>query len=167
MELHIGSHRWAYRSPDWPAAAVAGFVAGAVLMVLELLWVSLVVGASPWGTSSRIAAILMGPDALQSTGFSVGVVALALIIHYILGIAFGLVLCAILAPFHLDENLGIALTVGALFGLALYLFNFYGMTRLLPWFVEMRGMATLAAHVVFGMTTAAMYWKLKRPDANR
>jgi hypothetical protein len=167
MELHIGSHHWAYRSPDWPAAAVAGFVAGAGVMVLELLWVSLVVGASPWETTSKIAAMLMGPEVLQSTGFSVGVVTLALIIHYILGIAFGIVLCAILAPFHLDSNLAIALLVGALFGLALYLINFYGMTRLLPWFVEMRGMATLAAHLVFGMIAAAMYWKLKRPDANR
>jgi hypothetical protein len=167
MELRIGSHRWADRAPDWPAAAVAGFVAGAVLMVLELLWSSLVVGTSPWGTSHKIAAILRGADALRSTGFSVGVVALALVIHYILGIVFGMLLCAVIAPFRMDSSLGMALLVGALFGLALYLFDFYGMTRFLPWFVDMRGMATLAAHLIFGMTAAAMYWKLKRPDVER
>jgi hypothetical protein len=41
------------------------------------------------------------------------------------------------------------------------------MTFFLPWFVDMRGMATLAAHLIFGMTTATMYWKLKRPDVER
>jgi hypothetical protein len=167
MELHIGSHRWAHRAPDWAAAAVAGFVGGAALMVLELLWSSLVLGTSPWATSHKIAAILSGTDALRSTGFSVGVVALALVIHYILGIIFGMLLCAVIARLRMDSSLGPALFVGALFGLALYLFNFYGMTFFLPWFVDMRGMATLAAHLIFGMTTATMYWKLKRPDVER
>jgi hypothetical protein len=31
----------------------------------------------------------------------------------------------------------------------------------------MRGLATFVAHLVFGITAAAMYWKLKRPDAER
>lgn len=167
MELHLESHRWAHRAPDWPAAAVSGFVAGAVLMVLELLWSSFVAGTSPWDTSHKIAAILMGQEALQSSGFSVGIVALALIIHYLLGIAFGMVLCAVIAPFRLDSSIGLELLIGALFGVGLYLFNFYGMTRLLPWFTDMRGMATLVAHLIFGVTAAAMYWKLKRPDVER
>jgi hypothetical protein len=165
MELDIGSHRWEQRAPDWPAAAVAGFVAGAVLMVLELLWTSLILGISPWGTSHKIAAILMGPDALQSTGFSIGIVALALAVHYVLGIVFGVLLCAIIAPMRMDSSVGLALLVGAVFGMALYVFDFYGMTLFLPWFVDMRGLATLVAHLVFGMTAAAMYWKLKRPKA--
>jgi uncharacterized membrane protein len=167
MEVHIGSHRWEHRAPDWPAAAVSGFVAGAVLMVVELLWTSIILGISPWGTSHKIAAILMGADALQSTGFSIGSVALALAIHYVLGIVFGLLLCAVIAPMHMDSSLGLALLVGAVFGLALYVFNFYGMTFFLPWFVDMRGLATLVAHLVFGMTAAAMYWKLKPPDVER
>jgi hypothetical protein len=167
MELHTGSHHWAYRTPDWPAAAVSGFVAGAVLMVLELLWTALGQGVSPWPTTHKIAAILMGTDALQSTGFSVSVVALALVIHYVLGIVFGMILCAVIVPFHLEDSIGMALFVGALFGLVLYLFNFYVMTRFLPWFVDMRGVATFMAHVMFGMTAAAMYWKLKRPDVER
>jgi hypothetical protein len=167
MELDLSSHRWAHRAPDWPAAAVAGFVAGAVLMVLELLWSSLVVGTSPWIASRKIAAILMGTDVLQSTGFNLGAVALALVIHYVLGIVFGMILCALIAPFHMDSSLGLVLLTGAVFGLMLYVFNFYGMTRFLPWFVDMRGLATFVAHLVFGITAAAMYWKLKRPDGER
>jgi hypothetical protein len=167
MELHIGSHRWEHRAPDWPAAAVAGFVAGAVLMVLELLWTSLILDISPWGTSHKIAAILMGADALQSNGFSIGIVAVALAIHYVLGIVFGMLLCTVVAHTHMDSSVGLVLLAGAVFGLALYVFNFYGMTLFLPWFVDMRGLATLVAHLAFGMTAAAMYWKLKPPEAER
>ena len=66
MQLHMHSHQWEHRLPDWPAAAVSGFVAGAVLMVLELLWTTNVIGSSSWSTSHKIAAIVMGQDALQS-----------------------------------------------------------------------------------------------------
>ena len=60
MELHLdGVRRWARREPDWAAAAVSGFAAGAVLMVLELLWAG-ATGANVWDASHRIAAILVG-----------------------------------------------------------------------------------------------------------
>jgi hypothetical protein len=162
MELHIHSHRWERRVPDWTAAAVSGFAAGAVLMVLELLWSTIAMDASPWTASHMIAAITMGPDTLQSTDFSVGVVAVALITHYVLGIVFGMVLCAIIAPFHFDSSIGMVLLVGALFGLALYLFNFYVMVQFFTWFADMRGWPTLVAHLIFGMAAAVMYWKLER-----
>lgn len=166
MELHMHSHRWAQRMPDWPAAAVAGFAAGAILMVLELFWSTLIADASPWVVSHKIAAIAMGPAALQSTdfSFSLGVVAAALVTHYVLGIVLGLVLAAVIAPFHLDSSLGMVLLTGAVFGLAIYLLNFYGMIRFFPWFADMRGWATLAAHLIFGMAAAAMYWNFERVD---
>jgi hypothetical protein len=55
MELHMHSHRWEQRMPDWTVAAVSGFAAGAVLMVLELLWSTIIQGTSPWVTSHMIA----------------------------------------------------------------------------------------------------------------
>lgn len=167
MELHMHSHRLEARVPDWPAAAVAGFVAGAVLMVLELLWASMMPGASPWITSHKIAAIVMGQDVLQTTGFSVGVVAVALATHYVLGILFGIVLAAIIAPFHFDSSSGMVLLVGAVFGVLIYLFDFYGMVRLFSWFADMRGWATFIAHLIFGMAAAIMYWQLERPQHGR
>lgn len=163
MELHLSSHRGEARTPDWSVAAVSGFAAGALLMVLELL-LSVATGSNPWFTSHRIAAIAMGPDLLRSADFSIGIVALALVTHYVLGIVFALILCSVIAPFHLDSSLGMALLAGAVFGLLLYLFNFYGMVRYFPWFAEMRGMATLAVHLIFGMSTAAMYWKWERQE---
>lgn len=164
MQIHTYSHRWERRVPDWPAAAVAGLAAGAILMVLELLWSILVVGTDPWMTSHMVAAIVMGPDALQVSDFDVSLIAVALVTHYVLGIVFGLVLAAIIAPFHLDSSTGMALAIGAAFGLVLYLFNFYGMVRFFPWFADMRGWETLAAHFIFGMSAAAIYRRLERPE---
>jgi hypothetical protein len=164
MELHMHSHRLEHRVPDWPAAAVSGFVGGAILMVVELLWSTLVMGTSPWSTSHKIAAIVMGPGVLQTNEFNITIVAVALVTHYVLGAILGMILGAIVAPFHLDSSIGMMLAAGAVFGLAIYLINFYGMVRMFPWFVDLRGWATLVAHLIFGMSTAAMYWQLQRSD---
>lgn len=164
MELHMHTHRWVQRSPDWTVAAVAGFAAGTVLMVLELLWSTIIMGSSPWETSHMVAAIVMGQDALQSTDFNLMIVAVALFTHYVLGIAFALILSAMLVSFRFDSSIGMVLLSGAVFGVVMYLFNFYGMVRFFSWFAEMRGWATVVAHVIFGMLVAAMYWKLEQVE---
>lgn len=163
MELRTQSHRWESRAPDWLAAGVSGFAAGAILMVVELLWSTIRVGGNPWATSHMIAAIVLGRDALQSAGFQVGIVATALAIHYLLGIVLGLILGAIIAPFRFDSSMGLSLLVGAVFGLAIYLINFYGLERFFPWFANMRGWPAVLAHLIFGMAAAAIYDKLERP----
>jgi hypothetical protein len=167
METHLGSLHMTRHVPDWPAAAVAGFAAGAVLMVLDLLWSSFVVGDGPWRTSHLIASIFAGPEGLQSADrFSVGVVAIALATHYALGIVFGLVMAAIMVRFNLDASVGRALVTGVVFGIVLYLINIDVVVRLaFPWLAELRGWATLLAHVVFGVVAALLYRKLQRTGA--
>ncbi len=155
------SHRWDARTPDWAAAAASGFVAGAVLMVLELLWTTNLMGVTPWTISHKVAAILMGPAVAQSHEFSAAVVGVALVTHYVLGIVFGMILAAVMAPFHFDSSPSMAVAVGAVFGLLLYLLNFYGLARVFPWFMDLRGWPTLIAHLIFGMSAAFMYWKLE------
>ena len=103
MELQVNSHRWERRLPDWAAAAVAGFAAGAVVMVLELLWATFVLGTSPWAGSHRIAAIVTGQDTVNSTDFNVGVVATSLVIHYALGLVYGVILAASTATLRVQE----------------------------------------------------------------
>lgn len=166
MDIHMQSHHWAHRSPDWTAALVAGFFAGAMVMVLELLW-SVAVGVSPWTVCYQVAAMTMGPDILPGTAFDLPVVAVALITHYVLGIVFGAILAAIIAPFNLDSSVGMVLSVGALFGLLLYAINFYVMVRAFPWMADMRGWGNAFAHLAFGMTAAIAYWKLERPQSEK
>jgi hypothetical protein len=101
---------------------------------------------------------------MQSASFDLGIVAMALIAHYALGVIFALVLVAISAPMRLDSTLTIAAITGAVFGFALYLFNFNVMVRVFPWFAEIRGWGTLLVNIVFGVSAAVLYWKLERRD---
>ncbi|WP_349742524.1 hypothetical protein [Roseateles cavernae] len=164
MELEAQSHRWESRMPDWPAAVVAGLVAGAVAMVMDLLWTTLMQGGNPWHTSHQVAAMLLGSELLQgpTQAFSLGVVATAMAIHYALGIVFGCIVAFIVTGFHYEGSLPMLEIVGGLFGIALYFINFYGMVRLFPWVAEMRSGAYLVEHLVFGMVAASVYWKLSR-----
>jgi hypothetical protein len=167
--LHRHFGEWHGRRPDWIAAAVAGFLAGAVLMVLEgawSLWLGAAVGqGDPWLTSRMLAAMVLGSGVLEHTGFSLGVVMLALAIHYLLGVLFGLGLAALITEFHGEGKPGTMETIGALFGTLLYLFNFHVMSWAFPWFVQMRGWSTFMAHLIFGISAALLYWKLGRVRA--
>ena len=171
MELQLHLHRWERREPDWSAAAVSGFAAGAVRMVLELLWATIMGNTGPWRISQLVAAFLLGPDSLRApTGsFSVLVVAVALATHYALGIAFGMVLSFISAGFHYDTGPGVLAIVGVAFGALLYLFSFHVATQVFWWLAELRGWTTLVAHLIFGVTASLLYWKLaqRRPDSRR
>lgn len=165
MDTFLGRRSWHWRAMDWVAAAVAGFAAGAVLMVLDLLWSAIFHPDGPWRTSHMIAPIFSGvADGLQTGDFrfSVSVVAIALLTHYVLGIVFGLVLAAILVQLRLDNEPLQTLGAGACLGLLLYLLNFDVLTAFFPWLADLRGLATLAAHLVFGGVAAVLYWRLKR-----
>ncbi|MGA0610683.1 hypothetical protein [Caldimonas sp. KR1-144] len=162
MHMRLQSHQWVHRDPDWVAAGVAGLAAGAVLMVIELLWPALVGGSDSWHAARMIAAIVMGPGPLQSNGFALDVVLVALVTHYALGVLFGIALGFVIAGFRLDSSTGLVLVTGAVFGLALYLINFYGMTRVFTWFAEIRGWPMAINHVLFGMVAAWLYRFLER-----
>ena len=161
MKLDLNSYQ-GQRLPDWAAAATAGFAAGAVLMVLELFWSALVSGNSPWAVSHMIAAIVIGPTTLQSADFAFEVIAIALVAHYVLGVIFGLVLAVLIAAFRLDSSAAMVAVAGAVFGLALYLLNFYGMSHFFAWLVDWRSLQALVTHLIFGMTAALFYRKLNR-----
>jgi hypothetical protein len=164
MDALLGS-RWHWRATDWTAAAVAGFAAGAVLMVLDLIWSTIFNLDGPWRTSHMIAPIFVGSATPPASGyaFSAGVVAIALATHYVLGIVFGLVMAAVLSMMELDTRPVRAGVSGAIMGMVLYLVNFELVAvRVFPWLQDLRGADTMAAHVVFGSVAALLYWRLKR-----
>ncbi len=163
MDLHLNLTRWRGHTPDWTAAAAAGFAAGAVLMVLELAWVAMFAAEGPWRSSHLVAAIVLGPQTAFTSEFDLGVVAVALATHYALGVVFGLVLAVLVALLHRERSVGSIEALGLAFGALLYFLNFHAMTGLMPWLVEMRGWATLIGHLAFGLAAALLYWKLRRP----
>src|SRR3954467_7906794 len=114
MEALLSLRRPLAGRTDWAAAAVSGFAAGAVLMVLDLLWSSVFNAHGPWRTSHMIAPLFIGTETLRTTGyaFNVGVVSIALATHYVLGIVFGVVMAAIMVRLQLDETPGRAAAAG-------------------------------------------------------
>ena len=164
MELQLHLHRWERREPDWAAAAVAGFAAGAVLMVLELVWAAMMGSSGPWRISQLVAALVLGPDTLQAPGdsFNATVVGVALVTHYVLGVAFGVVLGLLITGFHYDTSPGVMAIIGAGFGAVLYLLNFHGVAQFFPWLAELRGWSTVVAHLIFGITASLLYRSLMR-----
>ncbi|MGF6653399.1 protein-S-isoprenylcysteine O-methyltransferase Ste14 [Paraburkholderia youngii] len=111
MELHMHSHHFDRRMPEWPAAVIGGCVAGAVFLVIELFAMR-VAGQSLWVPLRMIAAIVMGRDALQAAPFAPGVVAVALVTHFVLSILFAVILAVIMAPFSLDSSVGAGIAGG-------------------------------------------------------
>jgi len=165
MDALLGLRSWKSRATDWTAAAVAGFAAGALLMVLDLIWSAIFNPGGPWRTAHMIAPVFIGVDALRTTGygFNAGVVAVALAVHYVMGSLFGLVAGWILAQLDLDDTPVHAASAGAALGILLYLFNFhFVVVAFLPWLAELVGGPTLTAHVVFGAVTGLLYWRLNR-----
>ena len=46
------------------------------------------------------------------------------------------------------------IVAGVVFGLIVYLVNFYGMSSFFPWFAMARNWISIAAHVIFGIVLA-------------
>lgn len=139
---------------SWRAAVWAGVIAGAVFMALEMIMVPLFLAGSPWAPPRMMAAIVMGEGVLPPPAtFDLGIFVTALVVHFALSIIYLLILAWIIRTL----TLGTALLVGAAFGLALYLINFYGFTAIFPWFAMARNWVSVFAHVVFGLTGAWAY----------
>ncbi|SEJ39813.1 hypothetical protein SAMN05192539_1010105 [Paraburkholderia diazotrophica] len=163
MELHLHSHHFTHRMPDWRAAVWAGAIAGAVFLLLGAFLMAVVTEQDPRVPPHMIAAIILGRGAMQSAeALPVGIVVAALVVHFALAVLFAVILSVIIASFSLDSSLAMASLAGLAFGLGIYLINFYGMTRFFPWFAEARNWANVLAHIVFGVVAAGAYMRLER-----
>ncbi|OXC72183.1 hypothetical protein [Caballeronia sordidicola] len=121
MELHKGSPHFKWQALFWPAAAISGIAAGIVFAALALtaVWSA---GGSFWGPLRVVAAIAMGIDVfVQPTAYNLAMTFMALSVHFMLSVGFALILAAIIFAFNFDSSVGIALAVGGVFGVLVYL----------------------------------------------
>ncbi|NPT56678.1 hypothetical protein GNZ13_19325 [Paraburkholderia sp. 5N] len=168
MQLHMDSHHFTHGQPDWRAAVLAGVIAGAVFLALGVILMVLTTGGSLLEPPRMVAAIMLGRGALQSPqAFSIGIVLAAFVVHFALAIILALILGLIMTSFNLDSSMGMASLAGGAFAVAVYLINFYGMTRFFPWFAEARNGASLFVHIVFGIVAANLYMRLERNTSRR
>ena len=148
---------------DWKAAIQAGVIGGIIFMVLEMAMVAIFLGKSPWGPPHMIAAIVLGKSVLPMPGgpppmFSASVMMAAMVVHFPLSIIFALILAWMIR----GRPYGTAVGIGAVFGLLLYLVNFYLFTGIFPWFAMARSWVTVFTHLAFGVATAMSYLSMSR-----
>lgn len=129
----------------------SGLIAGAVFMMLEMIMVPLFGDGSAWGPPRMIAAIVLGEGVLPPPAtFDFGIIMTAVGVHFALSIVYTYVL----SLFIRNSGTATALTIGAVFGLALYFINFYGFTGLFPWFADARNWISIVSHIAFGIVAA-------------
>jgi uncharacterized membrane protein YagU involved in acid resistance len=140
---------------DWSAVIVAGIVGGILFLVLEMLLAPMFTGApSIWAPPRMIGAIGLGAEVLPPPAtFDLGVVMMAMVIHFATSILFAVVLAFIIR----NLGMGAAVGVGIALALLLYLFVFYLMTPVWPWFAGARNWLSILIHVLFGAVVAWWY----------
>lgn len=150
------------RSPDVVAAVWAGVIAGAIMMVLQLVMAPLFLDHSAWAPVRMTAAIVMGEGVLpgQGGGAAGWVVVAALFVHFALSIVYALIGSVLAARLRFWPAVG----AGAVAGLVLYFINLYGFTAAFEWFEASRNWVTTFTHVSFGIGVAAAYKGLERPE---
>lgn len=140
---------------DWSATIWSGVIAGIVFMMAEMLMVMIFMGQSPWGPPRMIAATVLGKDVLPPPAtFSVGIMMTAMIVHFMLSIAFGLLLGWIV---HRLSGTN-ALLIGGAFGLAIYFINFYLIApAFFPWFTHAQNWVSVISHLIYGLVLGGTY----------
>jgi uncharacterized membrane protein YagU involved in acid resistance len=146
---------------DWSAAIMAGVIAGIIFIMMEMFLMPLF-GFAPsmWAPPRMIGAIGMGKDVLPPPAtFDLGVVMVAMMIHFATSILFAVVVAFIIR----NLGTGAAIAVGVVAALLLYVFVFYIMTGgPWPWFANGRNWVSILSHVVFGAVVA--WWYKARAD---
>jgi hypothetical protein len=160
MQKHVEAAHAGERRPivDWRAAIIAGILAGFVFLLVNM-WLSSKYLGNAWVPLQLPAAMVLGPKVLPpATGMETQAFGVGLPVHLILSVAF-----ACLVAFCLHRwGILVGVIGGALFGLALYAINYYGLSGVFPWFGSMRSSLMAISHLVFGAVAGGVYELLER-----
>lgn len=146
--------RWGLRQ-----GAIAGIVAGIVFAAFEMIVSASMMGADAFFMPLRmIGAIALGPGALDP-GYSLVTAGIAgVVVHFVLAIIYGIIFGEIAAMLRGPIAF---IGAGSLFGLALWLVNFYVIAPVLfPWFLQSSPLVQFIAHTFFfGAVLGYYLWK--------
>jgi len=147
----------------WKAAILAGLIAGIVFLMMEMILLA-VTGESPWGPPRMMAAMVMRESVLPPPAtFDAMIMMVAMVVHVILSVLLAVVFARVLSLWRLSAGATVAL--GAVFGLLVYLVNFYPVAAILfPWFAMARNWISIISHVAFGAVLAWTYLALARKE---
>ena len=148
------------RNVTWRAIPLAGIAGGTVHLITNLVLTPLFYDVSGWLVLRYAAGLVIGEDAVTSTGTDVLV--LGAIVHYAISIALALIIAIVIHRW----GLLVGVIGGALLGLALYGINLYTMTAFYEWFFAIHSNVLLLSHVLFGATVGAVYESFDHYDVD-
>lgn len=144
---------------DWRAAVFAGLIAGAIFLVSLLIIYPVATGGSPWILLRMIAAVVLGQDALTPINAPSGSVAVvAVLLHFVLSLLYTLIVAFVVHRW----GVLLAVLVGGLIGLAIYLINVFTFTIFFDWFTLAREWPFLVVHILFGAVAGGIYELLEK-----
>ena len=127
---------------------IGGIVAGIVFAAFEMIASAAMMGPEAFFMPLRmIGAMVLGPVALEPTYNLVGAGLAGLIVHIVLAVIYGAVFALIFGGLR---SPAVDIAVGAAYGLALWLINFYVIAPVMfPWFTEANPIIQFIAHTFF------------------
>lgn len=139
---------------DWRAAIWAGLAAGTLFYLLNIFIVPLILGGNMWVIIRLFASIIYGETILAPPStFDFSALLLSIIVNTILSLGFTFLIAFILHKW----GLLIGIIGGAVFGLAIYLINFYTLSFFFPWFFALSGWPFVITHILFGSVAGGVY----------
>lgn len=137
----------------WSAVkyGIIGGIIAAILFAVAEMVMAMILGMSAFVPLQMIGAILLGPAVLPPAAATATTVIAALVVHFILSAIYGVVLALIALYVSALRSSVWALTgVGAVYGLLLWLGNFYVVAPVaFPWFGMADPVVQFIAHVFF------------------
>lgn len=143
--------------------AVAGFLAGAVMVLLSPI-LSLLTGISIWQPPKIIAATVYGASIANNTSFEAGPVIMGTLIHFaisiVLGAIFGIIMHRML---HLTTEFGLPALIGLIYGLIIFFFAYFIAPLVNPVVNQYSMAAVIAQNLAFGICLGIFY-SMVRPQ---
>jgi hypothetical protein len=149
------------RTIDWGMAILAGVIAMVVFAVIEMAFSWAMRGTAPWRP-----LVIFGTATLNALAPSMPVgggprtAAVGALLLLALGALSGVILAYIVARIGVVA----AAISGAVFGLAMYAIDLYGIARVLPSLADLRDWMSALAYVIQGALTAGLYKVMTRDD---
>jgi hypothetical protein len=146
------------KNVTWRAIPIAGFVAGAVFLLVNLVLTPLYLDVDASVIINYIASLALGKDMLTDDTSPV-IIAVALIVHGILSLAFTLVIAIVVHRWGLTVGV-----IGSAILWRVYAINLYTLTLLFEWFFAINSWVLAVSHVAFGVLAGGIYELLDRYD---
>ena len=146
--------------------ALGGIIAGIVFAAFEMMASAAMMGPEAFFMPLRmIGAIALGSAALDPT-YSLWAAGFAgLIVHVVLAVIYGALFAVIFGGLR---SAVLDVGIGAAYGFALWLVNFYAIAPLaFPWFLDASPMVQFAAHTFFFGAVLGwyMWWARRKAEA--